>query len=280
MGLPADWKRVWHWLDYGGPIFFDEKPSNIENDRKWPNIPILEKYDGSGNSSFWAEFPRSDLPSSPVTQIDIEALEAKIDKVKHNLTAGQIQRAARAVDYLKNGAPSCQTENLGFCYVKNSNNTLLHGAVVTDHIATWIDKEYAAGPFTDPPFDNFRVNPLLAVIQPTKIRPVLNVSMPNGASFNSNVNKSELEKVKMSSAREFGEVLHECGPGATMSKFDLVAAYKQVPCKIEDLRLQGFMWNGKYFCETCQVFGASTSVSNFDVIGETIALSESEIPAK
>jgi hypothetical protein len=32
MGLPEDWNRVSHWLDYGGPIFFDEKPSNIEND--------------------------------------------------------------------------------------------------------------------------------------------------------------------------------------------------------------------------------------------------------
>jgi hypothetical protein len=44
-----------------------------------------------------------------------------------------------------------------------------------------------------------------------------------------------------------------------MSKFDLVAAYKQVPCRIEDLRLQGFMF-----------FGASISVCNFDILGETV----------
>jgi hypothetical protein len=48
-----------------------------------------------------------------------------------------------------------------------------------------------------------------------------------------------------------------------MSKFDLLTAYKQVPCRIEDLRLQGFMWLHKYFCETRQIFGGSISVCNF-----------------
>jgi hypothetical protein len=67
-----------------------------------------------------------------------------------------------------------------------------------------------------------------------------------------------------------------------MSKHDLVAAYKQVPCRVADLRLQGFSWLGKYFVETRQVFGAKTSVCNYDIVGETlklIALIESEIPA-
>jgi hypothetical protein len=80
--------------------------------------------------------------------------------------------------------------------------------------------------------------------------------MPKELSFNSNIQKEELEKVKMSSAGEFASALIKSGHGAVMSKFDLVAAYKQVPCKIEDLRLQGFMWLGKFFCETRQIFGA------------------------
>jgi hypothetical protein len=110
---------------------------------------------------------------------------------------------------------------------------------------------------------------------------VLNVSLPKDDSFNSNIVKSDLEKVKMSSASEFATALHKCGKGAVMSKFDLVAAYKQVPCKIEDLRLQGFMWLEKYFCETRQIFGASTSVCNFDMLGETvktIVLADCNIP--
>jgi hypothetical protein len=82
----------------------------------------------------------------------------------------------------------------------------------------------------------------MAVVQPDKVRPVLNVSSPKGDSFNSMVDENETEAVKMASARKFSRNLLECGVNATMSKHDLVAAYKQVPCMVKDLRLQGFSW--------------------------------------
>ncbi len=110
----------------------------------------------------------------------------------------------------------------------------------------------------------------MAVVQPVKVRPVLNVSMPKGKSYNSNLDEFQLEKVKMASAQQFGSALLKCGKDATMSKFDLVAAYKQVPCKVEDIRLQGFMWAGKFFAETRLVFGASNTVCNYDIVGETL----------
>ncbi len=110
---------------------------------------------------------------------------------------------------------------------------------------------------------------------------MLDVSSPHGESYNSTVDEFETETVKMPSAKQFAQLLIKCGHEATMSKHDLVAAYKQVPCKIEDLRLQGFSWLGKYFVETRQVFGAKTSVCNYDVVGETLkllAVIESGVP--
>jgi hypothetical protein len=92
-----------------------------------------------------------------------------------------------------------------------------------------------------------------------------------------------LEKLKMASAQQFGSALLKFGKDATMSKFDQVAAYKQVPCKVEDIRLQGFMWAGKFFAETRLVFGASNSVCNYDIVGETLkvlAFDDSDIPAE
>jgi hypothetical protein len=47
-------------------------------------------------------------------------------------------------------------------------------------------------------------------------------------------------------------------------------AYKNIPAKMEELRLQGFIWLGKFFVELKQTFGALTSVSNFDVLGNTV----------
>ncbi len=54
-----------------------------------------------------------------------------------------------------------------------------------------------------------------------------------------------------------------------MSKFDLEAAYKQVPARLQELRLQGFCWLGKFFVELDQIFGSISAVSNFDQLGHT-----------
>jgi hypothetical protein len=281
LGIPLNWSETREWLEYNGPIFLIPEPILTSGELKFPEIPSLERYDGVADEQFWKIFPKSPLPEAAETQINVENLERQVAKVKKFLTSAQLKRAGKAIEYLRNGAPSHQATELDACHVANSSKTVVNGRVVTDNIATWIKMKYAAGPFSEPPIKKFRVNPLLAVVQPTKVRPVLNVSMPKELSFNSNIQKEELEKVKMSSAGEFANALIKSGHGAIMSKFDLVAAYKQVPCKIEDLRLQGFMWLGKFFCETRQIFGAGTSVCNYDILGETlktITLAQCDIP--
>ncbi len=64
--------------------------------------------------------------------------------------------------------------------------------------------------------------------------------------------------------------MREAGTGATISKFDMKDAYKNIPAKLDELRLQGFIWLGKFFIELKQTFGALTSVSNFDILGNTV----------
>ena len=147
----------------------------------------------------------------------------------------------------------------------------------------WVKKGFASGPFDSPPLACFRVNPLIAIEQHGKIRPVLNVSEPAGRSFNDNVNKNGVEKVFMSSAKDFGYSLCKAGVSANFSKFDLSDAYKNVPSKASDFRLQGFSWLGKFFFESQQIFGAISSVSNYDTFGHTIedvAVVISETPAE
>ncbi len=100
------------------------------------------------------------------------------------MTKAQVSRSSRIIEYLKFGAPAHQSKPLGSCHVENSKKTTSNGQVVTDNIATWIVKKYAAGPFNSPLCSLFRTNQLLAVIQPSKVRPVLNVSLPKDDSFN------------------------------------------------------------------------------------------------
>jgi hypothetical protein len=167
--------------------------------------------------------------------------------------------------------------------VKNSRAAITHGAQVTDSIACWIKKGFVAGPFKSPPFSNFRLNSILAVEQPDKVRICINVSLPKDNNFNSNIVKEELEKVEMTSAKLFSYSILECGLNCKMWKFDYEDAYKNVPAQSEDLRLQGFCWLGAYFVELKQMFGSAASVQNFDVLGNTIkscCLANSDIPSK
>lgn len=197
------------------------------------------------------------------------------------LTFAEKTRAIKCLKNFELGADSFQKTELPSCFVSNCKSTIKHGGLVTDTLATWIKKDFVAGPFDSPPFDNFRVNCLMAVDQKDKVRPVINMSLPAGNSFNENVKKHLLEKVHMATAKQFGFRLFDCGLNAWMSKVDINDAYKTIRAKNSDLRLQGFTWLGKFFVDKSQIFGANTAVANFDISGNTyrsMALAMSSIP--
>jgi hypothetical protein len=235
-----------------------------------PELPVLKDYSVNPQSDYWDSFPKKGLPAVPSCDVNIPLLE-ELCKAKDSLLCDSERvRAHTCIDNLKNGASSFQKGTLPTCFQKNAPNTLLHGREVSDAIASWLKKGFAAGPFDSPPLQHFRVNPLMAIQQSGKVRPVLNLSAPEGMSFNDYVNEIELEKVHMTSAKQFASFLIEAGEGAIFSKYDLVDAYKNVPVKIFDLRLQGFSWLSKFFLETRQIFGAKTAVPNYDIFGNTI----------
>jgi len=270
LGLPLDWSRVNSWIQFSGKITVPVKPVEKSKPKKCPDLPVLTDYSVSPPDSFWDIFPKRDLPFKPKTSINIPVLEEKIDSVKDRMTIAQKFRAETSLRDLKEGADSCQLLDLPPCVCKNSNSTIRYAEEVTDTVAGWIKQGFVCGPFDAPPLPRFRVNPLVAVEQDDKVRLVMNVSSPKGASFNDNVVQHKVEKVNMSSAREVSYVIHETGENAWISKMDKRDAYKLVPAPLKDLKLQGFQWLGKYFVETQQLFGAETAVCNYDRLGNTI----------
>jgi hypothetical protein len=121
-----------------------------------------------------------------------------------------------------------------------------------------------------PPHPEFRVNPLMAVVQKTKVRPILNLSAPKGNSFNDAVNVWEVESLQMSTPRLFGESLVKAGKGALFSKTDIQDAYKLIPVPPCEWRFYGFSWLGKYFQDTTTVFGSKLAPASFDPLPETV----------
>jgi hypothetical protein len=198
-----------------------------------------------------------------------------------NMTVHEIKRAKSCISDLLNGASSFQNKHLPSCEIENNFTTKTFGKEVTDSIAHWVKQGFAAGPFKEPPLKNFRANSILAIDQTEKVRKVLNLSVPKGFSYNDNVNEDLLEKVHMSSAKKFAKSVFYAGKFAKISKFDLVDAYKIIPCNLADLHLQGFKWMNKFFVETKQIFGAKPAVPNFDKFGNTIlaiVMSQTQIP--
>lgn len=233
------------------------------------------------SEEFWKIFPSLSLPEKAISRVLVNVLQKKLDSSNFCLKQSENIRGQKVVESLKFGASSCQKGPLPPCFQKNAKNAITYGAEVTDTVASWVKKGFACGPFINPPLDKFRVNCLMAIAQGPKVRPVLNGSLPEGGSFNDNVKESKVEKVIMCSARCFSYSICEAGKGAWISKLDMQDAYKNVPCPIKDLHLQGFYWLERFFLETRQIFGTVTAVSNYDALGWIIlalVLTECSIP--
>ncbi len=113
----------------------------------------------------WSSFPFKGIPRKPETRVDIEALEKLVLENEDKLLAQEIDRARRAIDYLRNGAPALQLGQLKSCLVPNKLTSTDARAAVLKTIEDWIKKGFVAGPFKEPPLDDFRVNRMIAIIK-------------------------------------------------------------------------------------------------------------------
>jgi hypothetical protein len=180
----SDFKVIKAWLHFKGPIPVPAEMKKEEPALKNPEINKLKDYVNNPGQAFWESFPKNhDLTVK--SSVNIDQIESEIKNAQGYMTCSEKRRAQRALLYLKKGAPSYQKEPLEACSVENSLSCYIHGVHITDTIADWIKKDFVAGPYPEIPLLGFRSNSLLAVVQPGKIRPVLNILLPKNDSFNS-----------------------------------------------------------------------------------------------
>ena len=267
-GIP-DWYIVEDWIEDDDTPPYPEEEEVKEVILNNPEIRKLENYYDVPEENFWENFPHRELPKSAETKVNLENLRKRVKENENKMRKTELKRAERTVEDLEKGAKAYQKNVLPPMKSQNSKSAYIWGHVLTDTIVTWIKKGFVAGPFDVPPVEGFRANPLAAIVKNGKVRPVLNMSGPIGKSFNDNIAKEKMEKVHMATAKQFSYAVKEAGKNAIFSKSDIKDAYKLVPAKTEDYRLQGFCWLGKYFVETQETFGGKNSVSNFDRLAKT-----------
>lgn len=270
MGAPSLWSATHEWLQPHLRIHFPQPPAVQVFQKKLPQVPDLLSYKLPPPRSFWSNFPSLPIPKVPRTPIIVQNLIDLVTSVKHHFTSSQEQRAATLIQELTQGAIIPLSKPLPAIVVPNTPSVYEHGVQVTDTIGTWINDQFVAGPFSTPPYNSFRSNSMIALEQKNKIRLVMNLTGPKGASFNDAVPEQALERVHMSTAKTFGYAIIDCGTKSLMSKFDMANAYKNIPTATQDLPLHGFMWLGSFFLETQLPFGSKVAVASFDRLGHTM----------
>ena len=209
--------------------------------------------------------------SQKTLQVNVDEFSNFISGCKHKWSARQKNIAFRSLKVLKIGNKTCFKKKIPPSFNSpNTKSAFKYGKCITNTVANWIKKEYVIGPFENPPFKFFNSSPLMAAVQKTKVRPILNLSAPPEKSFNYAINKNSLRKLTMSTAKKFSQLLIRMGKNAKFAKSDLVDAYKLIPCHPSDWKFFGFKWLGKFFVDTTSSFGSTGAPAGFDDFGETV----------
>jgi hypothetical protein len=168
------------WLTFSGPLKEPEKEEQGKVKIKCPEIPILKDYNSDPGKEFWFVFPKRPFPNKISTDINVENLAKILNERNPFLTTAERLRGMKTVEALKFGASAHQKSELPCMTVKNAKSALKHGQYMTDNVASRFKAGFEAGLFDTPPCSKLRINAMVAAEQNEKVRPCMNVSLPEG----------------------------------------------------------------------------------------------------
>lgn len=134
---------------------------------------------------------------------------------------------------------------------KNKQSALQNSQVIDKYLENEILKGRLAGPFNQSPLPQLQLSSFGVIPkrgQPGKWRLIVDLSSPRGCSVNDGINREDftLQYVKVD---DIVKMVSKLGPGARMAKFDVEAAYRNIPVHPADRHLLGMKWKGKYFVD-------------------------------
>ena len=193
------------------------------------------------------------------------------------------------LDGLRNGfdtgihpLPSRATEFNNLWSARN-NSTFVSSAIESER-----QKGFLIGPFSQPPFPIYRVNPIGVATRKFsgKQRLIVDCSWPHNndssshtnydnrippdtSSINDLISKEEysLKYVKLDDALK---VLANLGPGCKLCKTDIQDAFKIIPLRPDLVPYYGIKWDNKYYFFTRLCFGCRSSPKIFDMLSRAI----------
>ena len=143
--------------------------------------------------------------------------------------------------------------------------------VVDLKLSKEVDAGRIAGPFSEPPFPNFRVSPLGVVPKkaPGEFRIIHHLSYPKGSSVNDGISSSNTS-VQYARVDDAIRLIKLAGPNCFMAKTDINNAFRIIPIQPSDYNLLGMMWNGFYFHDRCMPMGCASSCKTFETFSTAV----------
>ncbi len=155
---------------------------------------------------------------------------------------------------------------------RNSHAALANPDAVDTKLGAELTSRRVAGPFDQPPFDNFKCSPLSIREKstPGQYRLLHNLSYPyDERSVNHNI-PSHHTTVQYSRIQDAIAIVQDLGPGCYMAKSDIQHAFRIVPLHPSQYHLMGFKWRESYYYDKFLAMGLAESCRIFETISDAL----------
>ena len=175
---------------------------------------------------------------------------------------------------LRNGCDTLvKTNNITTKECRNNLSARLQGNVVTELIEKEVQKGFVYGPFSEPPFKNYRVSPIgVAEGKHSKRMLILDLSAPHNDHDISINGLIDRDKCSMSYI-EIDDVIKiktQYGKSTLLCKYDIFDAIKIIPVKSDQWPLFCMKWKSSYYYYVRLSFGCRSSPIIFDTLSRAI----------
>ena len=147
----------------------------------------------------------------------------------------------------------------------NHRSALQAASIVDRKLLHELSLGRIAGPFMDPPFNDFQSSPIGLVPKHDhgKFRLIHDLSFPRGDSINFYTSK-QFTCVQYETLDQVVSLVQECGQGCFIAKADIKDAFRLIPIKPQDYHLLGMTWHGKFYHDKVFPMGSAISCQTFD----------------
>ena len=155
---------------------------------------------------------------------------------------------------------------------KNSIEASTNPSAVDAKIKKEMDRGRIAGPFDDPPFEDFKCSPLSLreKSEPGTYRLLHNLSYPYDVTSVNGGIEQQHKTVKYATVQSAIKIINKLGKGCFMAKADIESAYRIVPIHPSQFHLLGFRWKGKYYYDKYLPMGLAESCAIFEMVSDSI----------